>query len=301
LNSTTNNISEYNADILVESKLKQFFSKLLKDSKVSHMDDIKGIASWYGKKDKDRKGMVSKIIDKMGNELAEHITVPYVESLTNKLEFNTVNKEISYNNPIEIGLFDTDIHPYVEFGKVVNQVKAQSIKFKFHLNMVSRIKKITARRDGKDLVFDIQDLGVELKLMLIRIDIYSVHESLATNPLKAPISIGKSSFKIDHIVLSSKDKIKFAKTEQQTDEYSQTNTNGLICHNCNNDNPKESNFCNKCGSKIDLELSLSHSSTNNIKYDETTQQNNKFANEPTTNNNIKMINRYTSEGKPVSE
>jgi ribosomal protein L40E len=299
--ASTNNISKENANGIVESRLKQFFHHMLKDSKISQVDDIKGIANWYHKKDTDKKGMVSSIVDKMGNELAEHVTIPYIESLTKKLEFNTENKEISINNPVEIGLFDTDIHPYIEFGKVVSQVKVQSIKFKFHLNLITRIKKITAKRDGKDLVFDIQKLGIELKLMLIRIDIYSVNESMATNPLKAPISIGHDTLEIDHIVLSTKDsKVKFTESKQQLDENSQSIINGVVCVNCNNNNPENSVFCNRCGSKINL--GPSSSIENKLKYDESMKQNNKFNDEVNQiNNRDKRIKKYTSEGKPIFE
>jgi ribosomal protein L40E len=237
----------------------------------------------------------------MGNEIAEHVTIPYIESLTKKLEFNTENSEISINNPVEIGLFDTDIHPYVEFGKVVSQVKVQSIKFKFHLNIITRIKKITAKREGKDLVFDIQKLGIELKLMLIRIDIYSVNEAVATNPLKAPIRIGRDSFEIDHIVLSTKDsKVKFKESKTQLNENNQSMTNGVLCLNCNNNNPENSIFCNRCGSKLDLESS--NHLENKLKYNEAMQQNYNYMDEINQNyNKKKRIKRYTSEGKPIFE
>ena len=104
MNRVSNNTIKENAGVIIKSRLKQFFHTILKDSEISQLDDIKGIAKWYEKKDTDRNGMISNIIDKMGNELAEHVTIPYIESLTRKLEFNTENKEISINDPIEIGI-----------------------------------------------------------------------------------------------------------------------------------------------------------------------------------------------------
>jgi len=167
--------------------------------------------------------------------------------------------------------------------------------------MITRIKKITAKRDGKNLVFDIQKLGIEIKLMLIRIDIYTVNESMATNPLKAPISIGHDTLEIDHIVLSAKDsKVKFTESKQKLDENNSVITNGTVCLYCNNNNPEKSIFCNRCGSKLDLESSSVLE--NKLKYNQAMQQNNKFTDEINQNNNVnERIKRYTSEGKPIFE
>lgn len=50
------------------------------------------------------------MLDIIGNELTQIISIPYIGLLIKKLEFKTENREISLKDT-EIGLFDTDIHP----------------------------------------------------------------------------------------------------------------------------------------------------------------------------------------------
>ena len=109
------------------------------------------------------------------------------------------------------------------------------------------------------------------------------------------------ALEIDRIVLSTKDsKIKFTESKQQLDENSQSIINGVVCLNCNNNNPEKSIFCNRCGSKLDL--GASSAIENKLKYNEAMQQNNKFNDEENQNNNRnKRIKRYISEGKPIFE
>ena len=182
--------SSSNSYAALNDKLKQFLKDALRNSKFNELKDLKSVEDWHNEKKKEKKEGIFNIVDKIGNELVSQVMPPYISSLTKKIEIKSQLKQITLTD-IEIGLIDTDIHPYIEFIKLINNIKTASTKFKFHLNMVTYIKKIIIKSTNTGTILDIENMGIEIKFLLVGIEVYFQDISLPLNSLKQPITIAK--------------------------------------------------------------------------------------------------------------
>jgi len=253
-------------ETLTESSFKNCFDNILKHTSLSQLEDVKKIKEWYEYKDKDTKEKVLRVVDVIGNELTQIVTIPYLESLIKKLEFKTEKREISLKDT-EIGLFDTDIHPYVEFRHLLNGQSIHSIKFKFHINIITNIKKLTAKLIDNHPVFFIERLKIELKITLIGIETDILDKSIPINPLLKPIDLGKGKMEIDHLELFTKKSNTRNSEQSELQQELIKSTDKIECSKCYGQIPYRSIFCNQCGSKVDTSSLLISSNNKTITSD----------------------------------
>ncbi len=237
--------SSSNSYAILNDKLKQFLKEALRNSKFNELKDIKSVEDWHNEKKKEKKEIIFNMVDRISNELVNQVIPPYISSLTKKIEIKSQLKQITLTD-IEIGLIDIDIHPYIEFIKLINNIKTASTKFKFHLDMVTYIKKIKIKSTNTGPILDIENMGIEVKFLLVGIEIHFQDIALPLNSLKEPITITNGKIEIKHLSFP------FSKSNAEGNYAKDTIVNQMesICKNCHNNNPPGSNFCNKCGSKL---------------------------------------------------
>lgn len=237
--------SNYYVDL--NEKLKDFIKEGLTNSEFYGLQNLKSLEEWYNEKKNKKKETILNIVDRMSNEIVNQVVPPYISSLIKKIEIKSQLKQITLND-IEIGLIDTDIHPYIEFIKLFNSIKTASTKFKFHFNMVTYIKKIKIKAINTELLLDIEKMGIEIKFSLVGIEVRFQDISLPLNSLKEPITIANSKIEIKNLSFP------FSKTNVQRNYGKDSIVKQIknICRNCQNNNPFGSNFCNKCGSELSI-------------------------------------------------
>jgi len=237
--------SSYNSHVDLNEKLKHFIKEALTNSEFNGLQDLKSIEEWYNEKKNKKKETILNIVDRMSNEIVNQVIPQYISSIVKKIEIKSQLKQVELTD-IEIGLIDADIHPYIEFIQLFNNIKTASTKFKFHLNMVTYIKKIKIKPTNTELLLDIEKMGIEVKFLLVGIEVRLQDVSLPFNSLKEPITMANGKIEIKQLSFS------FNKSNSEGNFRTDTiiNHEKNICKNCHNDNPIGSNFCNKCGSNL---------------------------------------------------
>ncbi|MBI1828285.1 MAG: hypothetical protein HY222_03890 [Thaumarchaeota archaeon] len=197
---TQNNVSlDYVAD-QVEDKLIDAVSGLLeKKEDLYELEAVKIVSDWYKESRTDHDLSLIKLSNKIANKIIEYVIEPLIAPLVSdiNIQIQKHNASIKFDSQI----FKTELKPYVEFVKKINNTDIATVKIKFKIIAELQIKDAEIEYVEKVITINPGKLTGTLELFII---------SLAT-PIAQydkPISLGKKILLVGLPSLTLKEKVK---------------------------------------------------------------------------------------------
>jgi hypothetical protein len=182
----------------------RFKSVLLSDfnnnEKFAKLKEIKDVVSLYREAEKDPHMMVSSIANKMIDEILKQVYPYYKDTIIENIGAKTQFKEGSILIDFNIGLIP--IKPYVEVIKEIGQgTKVYSIKFLFQFDTNTFVNKLQIRSDRVGKYIDIEALGIEVKVSLLRISMYYFQTSRSFTCFEGSLKLVNKRLTVNNLSL----------------------------------------------------------------------------------------------------
>jgi hypothetical protein len=173
----------------VEGKLIDTVSGLFeKKEDLYELEAVKTVLDWYKESRKDHDFSLIKLSNKIANKIIEYTIEPLVVPLVSDINIQIQKHGVSIKFDSQI--FKSELKPYVEFVKKINNADVATVKIKFKITSELQIKDIEMEYIEKVTTINLGRLAGTLELSVI---------SLAT-PIaqyEKPISLGKKEFSVD--------------------------------------------------------------------------------------------------------
>ncbi|MEX0764016.1 MAG: hypothetical protein WEC35_06200 [Nitrosopumilaceae archaeon] len=151
---------------------------------VAKLEAVSTTLDWYkeaAEQSMDFSSLSNKIASTIIDNVIEPMVKPLFEDIQLKIQGNDV--EVSFNT----GRFTSELKPYVEFVKKINNVDIAKIKIKFQINSDLQIKDMQVKHVKKNTTVNFGNLEGSINMSII-----SINTSLAN--YEEAISLGSKSF-----------------------------------------------------------------------------------------------------------
>lgn len=145
----------------------KILSQIFEDGKIAQLDGISQIIEWYKESKTDKGVDVVKLSNKIANKVVDYWIEPLFRPVLSDIEIEIQKKEskITFNtNP-----YMSELKPYVEFVKKLNNTDIAAIKIKFKIKTEIQLNDIQIACDGKDSKVDLGTLSGKLSVYISEI------------------------------------------------------------------------------------------------------------------------------------
>lgn len=205
--------SIYNFDETLHEELKSSLSSILykNEEKFRKLKDAKTLIDCYKKTKEynqqiEEQGILSFIVNKIIEELLNHVEPYYIGSIVRNIEIQTHIKKdegtVEINAKID---FDASLKPYVEFTIEINKKESYSVKFTFQIETIAHMKKLrftTNTEKGKSI--HIEKIGIKIELFLLQIEFSDLITYRSDISFSKKMKLGSKNFEIHDLSLYTK-------------------------------------------------------------------------------------------------
>ncbi|MBI3639345.1 MAG: hypothetical protein HY223_03425 [Thaumarchaeota archaeon] len=186
---TQNNVSLNYVTDKIEDTLIDTVSELLeKNEDLCKLESVKTVLDWYKESSKEHDFSLIKLSNKIANKIIEYTIEPLVAPLVSDINIQIQKHGVSIK--FDSHIFKSELKPYVEFVKKINNAEIATVKIKFKITSELQIKDIEIKHVEKVTSIDLGRLVGTLELSVI---------SLVTPIVQyeKPISLSKKEFSVD--------------------------------------------------------------------------------------------------------
>ncbi len=152
------------------------------------LDAIKTVIGWYRESKKEHDLGLSKLANRIANKLIEYVIEPLIEPLFNNISIQIQKKKVDMK--FNSQLFKSELNPYVEFVKKINNSEVATVKLKFKFESELYIEGIEVKYVNKEMSVKLGTLTGTIELSIVSTTVLGLQS-------ERPISLGRNVCTID--------------------------------------------------------------------------------------------------------